>query len=298
VPELSGEIRARAMQADRLLRAKGWHIASGLFKSPTFGGGSWLAHSSFLAGVAVSQNRDYELLLSGERDTFVGSFRRAGYRTVALMPGLKLAWPAATSRLRPDLTRALGYAAPHAGGGRLRSVYARRHGTRLQHRPCAAVRGFPVAVIRPLRRCRHPVGLVARSGSAAYAEISWACQTLGDWKARRSCRAAMVIIAVVEASSRAPTVSCPGVAIISRRASSADQGEAGWCVMSFPAMKSASRISKRVRRTARAVGGSLGDFSVTILPRLKCYRRATSFWRNGFDPLLSDLKRRVAPDPA
>ena len=86
-------------QADRSLRAKGWHIVSGYFTSPTFGGGSWLAHSSFLAGAVVSQNHDYQLLLSSRRETFVRSFEQAGYRTVALMPGLKLPARGAILRL-------------------------------------------------------------------------------------------------------------------------------------------------------------------------------------------------------
>jgi hypothetical protein len=93
LPAVAGEVRARVAAAERELRGKGWHMASGFFRSPTFGGGSWLAHASFLAGVTVSENREYELLLSGNRTTLVRDFAKAGYRTVALMPGLKLAWP-------------------------------------------------------------------------------------------------------------------------------------------------------------------------------------------------------------
>jgi len=93
VPEIAAAVRPRMAQAEGRLRAKGWHMASGYFTSPTFGGASWLAHSSFLTGAAVSQNRDYQLLLSSARPSLVGEFAQSGYRTVALMPGLKLAWP-------------------------------------------------------------------------------------------------------------------------------------------------------------------------------------------------------------
>ena len=93
VPEIADEVRPRVHRAEDALRAKGWLMASGFFASPTFGGASWLAHASFLTGTPVTNKRDYQLLLSSDRDSLVGGFADAGYRTVALMPGLKLAWP-------------------------------------------------------------------------------------------------------------------------------------------------------------------------------------------------------------
>jgi len=93
VPEIAEAVRPRIAAAEKALRDKGWHMASAFFTSPTFGGGSWLAHSSFLTGIPVSRNRDYQLLLSSGRASLVAEFSKAGYRTIALMPGLKLAWP-------------------------------------------------------------------------------------------------------------------------------------------------------------------------------------------------------------
>lgn len=93
VPEIADAVRPRIADAAQRLGGKGWHMASGFFTSPTFAGASWLAHSSFLTGVPVMHNRDYQILLSGRRPSLVGGFSKAGYRTVALMPGLKLAWP-------------------------------------------------------------------------------------------------------------------------------------------------------------------------------------------------------------
>ncbi len=66
---------------------------SAYVRSPTFGGASWLAHASFLAGVEVTDNRRYERLLIGQRETLVHRFAGRGYRTLALMPGLRHAWP-------------------------------------------------------------------------------------------------------------------------------------------------------------------------------------------------------------
>jgi hypothetical protein len=68
-------------------------VVSAFATSPTFGGSSWLAHASLLSGVEVAQEGDYELLLTSHQETLVSRFRQAGYRTVALLPGLHKAWP-------------------------------------------------------------------------------------------------------------------------------------------------------------------------------------------------------------
>jgi hypothetical protein len=74
----------------------GYRVVSARVRSPTFGGGSWLAHSSFLSGIEITDNQHYELLLTRQRHTLVQRFANEGYRTVGLMPGLKSAWPEGT----------------------------------------------------------------------------------------------------------------------------------------------------------------------------------------------------------
>jgi len=71
----------------------GQYVVSGFFTSPTFGGASWLAHSSFMSGLSVTDTGDYMLLLTQQRETLPKLFRAAGYRTIAVMPGMKNAWP-------------------------------------------------------------------------------------------------------------------------------------------------------------------------------------------------------------
>jgi len=66
---------------------------SAYLESPTFGGSSWLAHSSLLTGVEVREPQSYHLLLTRECDTLPDRFARQGYRTLGLMPGLRYAWP-------------------------------------------------------------------------------------------------------------------------------------------------------------------------------------------------------------
>jgi len=69
------------------------HIVSAYASSTTFGGGSWLAHASFMSGVEVRETGDYMLLLTQARETWPKLFQAAGYRAVAVMPGLRTAWP-------------------------------------------------------------------------------------------------------------------------------------------------------------------------------------------------------------
>lgn len=78
---------------ERELQAAGWMSVSARVESSTFGGLSWLAHASLLSGVRIADQGDYRDLLNSARATLVTRFRDAGYRAVAVMPGLKFAWP-------------------------------------------------------------------------------------------------------------------------------------------------------------------------------------------------------------
>ncbi len=62
-------------------------------RSPTFGGGSWLAHAALLSGVDTHDPLDHDVLLATTRPTLVQYFRRHGYRTIGWMPGLHKPWP-------------------------------------------------------------------------------------------------------------------------------------------------------------------------------------------------------------
>ena len=62
-------------------------------ESPTFGGSSWLAHLSLISGVEVRDQYAYTSLMASGRETLITNFARRGYRTVALMPGMRQAWP-------------------------------------------------------------------------------------------------------------------------------------------------------------------------------------------------------------
>jgi hypothetical protein len=100
------------------LRAAGFSARSAFLKSPTFGGLSWLAHSTLQSGVEVDGQRRYGQLVENDRLTLTRAFRRAGWRTVGVMPANHRAWPEGSSFYRYDAIydrRNLGYRGPDFG---------------------------------------------------------------------------------------------------------------------------------------------------------------------------------------
>jgi hypothetical protein len=126
-PALAPRVAAgRAALADAAA-ASGRAIASAFVESPTFGGASWLAHASLLAGVDVRGGDTYNLLTTQRRDTLVHAFARAGYRTVALMPGLRQDWREGVALYGFDAVYDAGrldYRGPAFGWWRIPDQYA------------------------------------------------------------------------------------------------------------------------------------------------------------------------------
>ena len=92
-PEIAqGLVGSRAQLAESIART-GRGVVSAYVRSPTFGSGSWLAHSSLLSGVEIRDGDDYARLMMRARPTLGDVFRAQGYRILALMPGLRQAWP-------------------------------------------------------------------------------------------------------------------------------------------------------------------------------------------------------------
>ena len=75
------------------LRAAGFRSESGWLTSPTFGGISWLAHSTLQSGLWVDNQLLYNQLMTSDRLTLATAFNRAGWRTVADVPSNEKDWP-------------------------------------------------------------------------------------------------------------------------------------------------------------------------------------------------------------
>jgi hypothetical protein len=78
---------------DQAVNEKGFVSRSAWIESPTFGGQSWLAHSTFVTGLWVDNQRRYESLFVSAKDTLMHDFGRGGWRTVGIMPQITLTWP-------------------------------------------------------------------------------------------------------------------------------------------------------------------------------------------------------------
>jgi CDP-alcohol phosphatidyltransferase len=88
----STAVRAVLDDGTRQLGAYGYSSRSAFLHSPTYGGLSWLAHSTLQSGLWVDDERRYQRLLDSDRDTLSRVFGREGWRTVAVMPSLEERW--------------------------------------------------------------------------------------------------------------------------------------------------------------------------------------------------------------
>jgi phosphatidylglycerophosphate synthase len=87
------EVDEALAAGNRRLASAGFHSRSGFLISPTFGGGSWLAHSTLNSGLWVHNLRRYAQLLPERRFTLASAFNRAGWRTVDDVPSNDRPWP-------------------------------------------------------------------------------------------------------------------------------------------------------------------------------------------------------------
>ena len=74
------------------LRSAGFDSRSGWLTSPTFGGISWLAHSTMQSGVWVDKQWKYDQLVGSDRLTLNQAFGGAGWRTVDDVPSDNRYW--------------------------------------------------------------------------------------------------------------------------------------------------------------------------------------------------------------
>ena len=111
-------VRAVLDAGNAQLRAAGFSSRSGFLTSPTFGGLSWLAHSTLQSGVHVDGEGRYDELVENDRVTLTRAFKRAKWRAVAAMPANRRDWPEGSTFYGYDRIydrRNLGYRGPSFG---------------------------------------------------------------------------------------------------------------------------------------------------------------------------------------
>ncbi|MFF5294159.1 sulfatase-like hydrolase/transferase [Paractinoplanes globisporus] len=92
-PEFNSTVLAQLKADDAKLASRGFAARTGFLTSSTAGGGSWLAHSTFLSGLWIDNQQRYRSLVNSDRLTLTRAFKRAGFRTVGVEPGVTYAWP-------------------------------------------------------------------------------------------------------------------------------------------------------------------------------------------------------------
>ncbi len=92
-PFIADRIKLHKDKFVTAIESTGKRVVSGFIEPPTFGGNSWLSHASFMTGLNVRHLSTYDLMVTQDRPTLAGRFKSIGYRSIALMPGMKTEWP-------------------------------------------------------------------------------------------------------------------------------------------------------------------------------------------------------------
>jgi hypothetical protein len=222
-PEFRASLREPLAQFEATLRASGFSIASNRLVSPTFGGGSWLAHATLASGVRLDDPVLYSRLLGSGRKLLPSYLKDAGWRTIEIMPGIKTPSPEASAWGfdREIFAGELGYHGPSFGWFAIPDQFTLDRATALRSALGPETPVFAQIVLVSSHIPFHPVppylgdwrdsGVFATVPAAAWEEINrqsdWDAFTpnylkslkydfavLGDWLARYVPGDALVIL--------------------------------------------------------------------------------------------------------
>ncbi|MBG0561103.1 sulfatase [Actinoplanes sp. NEAU-A11] len=134
-PETASGVDAVLDSRSGQLQQAGFAARSGWLTSPTFGGNSWLAHSTLLSGLWINNQSRYRNLTASDRLTVTSSFKRAGWDTVSVMPGATRAFPegAFYGYNRVWDSRNLGYQGPRFSWAQMPDQYTLKKFTELEY---------------------------------------------------------------------------------------------------------------------------------------------------------------------
>jgi len=86
-PDFVATIQPTFDSIEKTLGERGFTVASGRLISPTFGGRSWLAHTTLATSVRTTDQFGYDIVFAAKPKTMASFFHAAGYRTVLASPG-------------------------------------------------------------------------------------------------------------------------------------------------------------------------------------------------------------------
>ena len=108
------------------LTAQGYSERSAFLTSSTFGGVSWLAHSSLETGLWIDSQPKYDQVTAGNRLSLSAAFAKAGWHTVSDVPSNDQPWSIGTSFYHFDTdlnSQNVGYQGPSFSYARIPDQY-------------------------------------------------------------------------------------------------------------------------------------------------------------------------------
>ncbi|WP_435843492.1 CDP-alcohol phosphatidyltransferase [Streptomyces hirsutus] len=118
------------------LAEAGFAARSGWLTSSTFGGSSWLGHSTALSGLWIDNQQRYRTATASDRLTLTKAFGKSGaWDTVGIMPGVQKGWPEAEWYGLDTVYDAfgMGYRGPKFSWSTMPDQYALEAFQRLEH---------------------------------------------------------------------------------------------------------------------------------------------------------------------
>ncbi len=135
-PDIAPGVDATLAAQNEALTKAGFSAKSGWLTSATYGGSSWLGHSTFLSGLWINNQNRYRTVTAGEHLTLTGAFQRTGaWRTVGVMPGVQKNWPEGKFYGLDEVydSRELGYEGPKFSWSTMPDQYTLSAFERLEH---------------------------------------------------------------------------------------------------------------------------------------------------------------------
>ncbi|WP_367326285.1 CDP-alcohol phosphatidyltransferase [Streptomyces sp. HUAS ZL42] len=120
----------------RSLEKAGFHAKSGWLTSATYGGSSWLGHSTTLSGLWIDNQQRYRTVMSSDHLSLTKIFQKTGaWDTVGVMPGVQKAWPEQKYYGLDKVYNAfeMGYRGPKFSWSTMPDQYALEAFQRLEH---------------------------------------------------------------------------------------------------------------------------------------------------------------------
>jgi len=135
-PAIAPGVDATLKKATKRLDKAGFAAKSGWLTSATYGGSSWLGHSTFLTGLWIDNQNRYRTVTAGDHLSITRAFKRTGaWRTVGIMPGVQKSWPEGTFYGLDHVydSRELGYKGPKFSWSTMPDQYALKAFEQLEH---------------------------------------------------------------------------------------------------------------------------------------------------------------------